>query len=85
MRSLCPHAEHTDRLCDQCVTVIAMALGVLDRATIDEVTALADDYAGKIVDDLPSVESDEHLRNGLSGALLSFLADAILLAHSLRA
>lgn len=61
-----------------------MALGVLDRTTIEEVAALADSYADQIIDDLPSVESEEHLRNGLAGALLSFLADAVLLAHSLR-
>lgn len=61
-----------------------MALGVLDRTTIEEVATLADSYADRIIDDLPSVESEEQLRNGLAGALLSFLADAVLLAHSLR-
>lgn len=60
-----------------------MALDVLDHTTIEEVTALADYYADRIIHDLPSVESEEQLRNGLAGALLSFLAEAVLLAHSL--
>jgi hypothetical protein len=62
-----------------------MALGVLDRATVEEVALLADDYADRIVADLPNAESEDHLRMGLAGALLAFLADAILLAHHSRA
>jgi hypothetical protein len=64
--------------------LIGVALGVLDRSTIVVVAALADDYAMRILDDLPNVESEEALRDGLAGALLSFLADAVLTAHNMQ-
>lgn len=54
-------------------------------ATTDMVTALADDYAARVVDDLPQVESEAALRAGLAGAFLSFLADVVLTANSMRA
>ena len=80
----CPHSDQIGALCPQCVTLIGVALGVLDRSTIEVVAALADDYAMRILDDLPNVESEEALRDGLAGALLSFLADAVLTAHNLQ-
>jgi hypothetical protein len=80
----CPHSKQTGALCPQCVTLIGVALGVLDRSTIEVVAALADDYAMRVLDDLPQVESEEALRDGLAGAFLSFLADAVLTAHNMR-
>lgn len=62
-----------------------MALGVADREVIDRVSCLADQYAGQIADALPEVESEEVLREGLAGSLLSFLADALVVAHLGRA
>jgi hypothetical protein len=79
---VCPHAEQDFWHCSQCVTVMLVALGVLDHTTIDEVAALADSYAEKIADDLPHAESEASLIAGLSGALLCFLADAVRLANS---
>jgi len=61
-----------------------MALGVVNRATIADVAALADDYAKRVADGLPGVESEELLRRGLAGAFLTFLSEALLLAHSRR-
>jgi hypothetical protein len=57
---------------------------MIDRATIDTVAALADDYAVRVLDDLPGVESEDALREGLAGAFLSFLADAVLTANNMR-
>ena len=56
--SFCPHDEQPGALCPQCVTLISMALGVLDRCDRREIAALADDYALRILDDLPNVESE---------------------------
>ena len=81
----CQHEQQTGALCPQCVTLISVALGTLDRATVETVAALADDYALRVLDDLPRVESEAELRDGLAGAFLSFLADAILTAHNMRA
>lgn len=68
-----------------CVTVRPMALGaVLDRAVIDEVTALADSFADLVLHDLASVASASDLRAGLSGSYLVFLREAVLLAQSCR-
>ena len=81
----CHHVEQQPSLCPQCVTLISVALGTLDRTTVDTVVALADDYALRVLDDLPQVESEDALRNGLAGAFLSFLAEAILTARNMRA
>ena len=82
--SFCPHHEQPGDICHQCVTLISMALGTLDRSVVVEIAALADDYALRILDDIPNVRSEAELRDGLAGALLSFLAEAILTAHHQR-
>ena len=46
-------------------------------AVAERVVTLADDYAQKIVASLPQAESEVLLTQGISGALLSFLADAV--------
>jgi hypothetical protein len=61
--------------------LIGVALGTLDHSVVHDIATLADDYAMRILDDLPSVETEAELRDGLAGALLSFLAEAILTAH----
>jgi hypothetical protein len=82
----CRHEHAVGALCPQCVTLIRVALGMLDGpATIDSVTALADDYAMRVVADLPHTASESELLRGLAGAFLSFLADAVLTANSMRA
>jgi hypothetical protein len=81
----CKHEHTVGALCPHCVTLIRVALQMLDGpATIDTVTALADDYAMRVVEDMPRVASESELRRGLAGAFLSFLADAVLTAHSMR-
>lgn len=82
--SFCPHHEQPGALCPRCVTLIGVALGTLEHATVLEIALLADDYALRILDDLPSVETEAELRDGIAGALLSFLAEAILTAHQHR-
>lgn len=82
--SFCPHRERPGDICHQCVTLIGVALGTLDHSVVHDIATLADDYALRILDDLPSVESEAELRDGLAGALLSFLAEAILTAHNER-
>jgi hypothetical protein len=62
-----------------------MALDTLEKSTVQTIADLADSYALRILDDLPNVGTEEELRDGLAGALLSFLAEAILSAHSLQA
>jgi hypothetical protein len=62
-----------------------MALGVADREVIDRVSCLADTYAEQIADALPEVDSEETLRRGLAGTLMSFLADALVVANLARA
>jgi hypothetical protein len=64
--------------------LISVALGTLDHEAVATIATLADDYALRILDDLPNVETEEELRDGLAGALLSFLAEAILTAHHER-
>jgi hypothetical protein len=64
--------------------MIVMALGVMDRGTIQDVAELADTYADQVIADLPTVESTESLRDGLAGAFLVFLRDAVLLTNSRR-
>ena len=83
--TFCHHGEQTGALCTQCVTLISMALGVADRVTVETITTLADNYALRVLDELPTVESEEALRNGLAGAFLCFLAEAVLTANSMRA
>jgi hypothetical protein len=61
-----------------------MALGVLDRAAIGEVAALADSFADLVLGDLNSVTSIEELRAALSGSYLVFLREAVVLANSVR-
>ena len=78
----CPHIEEVGVMCQQCVTLLGMALGTLDSSTVATIADLADDYALRILDDLPQVESEAELRDGLAGALLSFLAEAIMTAHN---
>lgn len=78
----CPHHEELGAICPQCVTLIGVALGTLDHSVVATIADLADDYAMRILDDIPSVETEEELRDGLAGALLSFLAEAILTAHA---
>jgi hypothetical protein len=82
--TFCPHHEQPGALCPRCVTLISVALGTLEHATVHEIAALADDYALRILDDLPNVTSEAELRDGLAGALLSFMAEAILTAHNQR-
>lgn len=59
-----------------------MALGTLDRSVVHCIAELADDYAMRVLDDLPNVEDDQARADGLAGAFLSFLAEAILTAHA---
>lgn len=81
----CKHEHAVGALCPQCVTLISVALEMLDGpTTVATLTALADDYASRVLNDLPSVESEVAFRNGLAGAFLSFLADAVLMANSMR-
>lgn len=80
--SFCPHREQAGALCPRCVTLIGVALGTLEHSTVLEIALLADDYALRILDDLPNVTTEEELRDGIAGALLSFMAEAILTAHS---
>ncbi len=80
----CPHHEQSGALCPQCVTLIGVALGTLELETVQTVAELADSYAMRILDDLPNVETEEELRDGLAGALLAFLAEAVLTAHSMQ-
>jgi hypothetical protein len=47
------------------------------EAVAEKIVALADDYARQIVASLP-VESEALLTEGISGALLSFLADVVV-------
>lgn len=82
--SFCPHYKEPGVLCPRCVTLIGVALGTLEHSTVLEIAELADDYALRILDDLPSVETEAELRDGIAGALLSFLAEAILTAHQHR-
>ena len=82
--SFCPHREEHGDMCKQCATLISVALGTLDHSVVAEIADLADDYALRILDDLPNVTSEAELRDGLAGALLSFLAEAILTAHHQR-
>jgi hypothetical protein len=82
--TFCPHHEQPGALCPRCVTLISVALGTLEHATVREIADLADDYALRILDDLPNVTTEAELRDGLAGALLSFLAEAILTAHNQR-
>jgi hypothetical protein len=63
---------------------MSVVLGTLDHSVVAEIADLADDYALRILDDLPNVTSEAELRDGLAGALLSFLAEAILMAHHQR-
>lgn len=44
----------------------------------EKVVPLADDYAQQIVASLPAAESEEMLTQGISGALLSFFAAAVV-------
>jgi hypothetical protein len=62
-----------------------MALGTLDHSVVLDIAELADDYALRVLDDLPNVTDDNEARDGLAGAFLSFLAEAILTAHNEKA
>jgi hypothetical protein len=77
----CPHSERPGGICNQCVILMGMALGTLDNSVVMTIVSLADAYALQIIEDLPSVLDEEDLRDGLSGAFLSFMAEAIMLAH----
>lgn len=67
----------------QCVTVVPMALGLLHRATIvDDVAALADSFADRVIADLATVATPQELHDGLSGSYLVFLREALLVASS---
>lgn len=79
----CLHTA-SGEVCGHCDTVFSMALGLADRAAITALTDLADDYADQVIDDLASTPSQEQLRKALAGAFLSFLTDAVHVAHSLR-
>ena len=81
--TFCHHDEQTGALCIQCVTLISMALGLVGRSVVESIVALADDYALQVLDELPQVESEEALRDGLAGAFLSFLSDAVLTANNM--
>jgi hypothetical protein len=61
-----------------------MALGTLEHGTVQVVADLADSYADRVLDDLPNVESEAELHDGLAGAFLAFLAEAVLTAHNMR-
>lgn len=55
-----------------------MAVPIKARpAVAEKVIVLADDYARWIVASLPQAESEQMLTEGISGALLSFFADAV--------
>jgi len=84
MTSSCQHDGQTCPFCESCVTLMLMALGVLDRATIVEVTSLADAYAEGVASSLADVESPEALLEGLSGAFISFLVETSRLVHTLQ-
>jgi hypothetical protein len=55
-----------------------MPAGVRD-AVAERIVSLADDYAARIVAAIPST-SDAELHAGISGAMLSFLAEAVEVA-----
>lgn len=60
-----------------------MALGVLHRGTIvEDVAALADVFADRVIADLGSATSVQELHDGLSGSYLVFLREALLVASS---
>jgi hypothetical protein len=61
-----------------------MALGVVDRAAIEEVAALADSFADLVLHDLGSITSMDELRTALSGSYLVFLKEAVAVANSQR-
>lgn len=50
--------------------------GVLTTVT-ERVVILADDYADRLMDSLSTAASEQELREGISGAFISFLAEAL--------
>ena len=46
-------------------------------AVAEKIVSLADDYAERIVASVPHADSEALLLAGISGALLSFLADVV--------
>jgi hypothetical protein len=50
--------------------------GVLTTVT-ERVVVLADDYADRLVSSLSSAASEQELRDGISGAFISFLAEVL--------
>jgi len=52
------------------------------KEALDRVVELADEFAAQFVDALPHAASEDELRQALSGTLLTFLAESILMtAH----
>ena len=82
--NFCKHSEQPGALCPECVTLISVALGTLDRSTVGVIADLADTYAERVLADLPNIESFAEARDGLAGAFLSFLSEAVLTAHNMR-
>lgn len=72
-----------DPVVDECVTVDDMLALVSAHATAEEVALLADHYADEVIASWDEVDP-ELRRQGLSGAFLAFLSDALLLANSRR-
>jgi hypothetical protein len=50
--------------------------GVLTTVT-ERVVILADDYADRLMESFLTAASEEELREGISGAFISFLAEAL--------
>jgi hypothetical protein len=58
-----------------------MPTAALSTVSLARLTALADEYAAKMVESLSEAESEEALRRALSGSYLSFLVDVVTMAH----
>ena len=53
---------------ERCVTISEVSQRLVD---------LADDYAARLMESMPTAASEQELRQGLSGAFISFLAEAL--------
>jgi hypothetical protein len=53
-----------------------VSTGVISDVT-ERVVVLADDYADRLMSSLSTAASEQELREGISGAFISFLAEAL--------
>jgi hypothetical protein len=61
---------------DWCVTIMDVPTGVLSTVS-ERVVILADDYADRLMESIPTATSEQELRQGISGAFISFLAEVL--------